>query len=287
MLLGIDVSHWQGTVNFERVKAAGAAFSICKLTEGVEYVDPTAMDNRMGAKKAGLFSGMYHFAKGTSATGEADHFASAAGTIDGEFTVLDWEVNITSDPVEWCLTWLQRVEQRLGVKPFIYMDQSRLNQRNWSRIVANGNPLWLAKYDGMTDIPDTSWRTMMKQYTDKGKIDGVNGYVDCNCFYGFEDDLSRYRKGGPGGVGEGTPWTRLPTLNYGMRGNKGVESLQRFMRDKYRGYNTYSATGNYLDQTAAGIAEFQRRTGITGPDADGKTVGPRTKRALWDAGWRG
>lgn len=82
--------------------------------------------------------------------------------------------------------------------------------------------------------------------------------------------------------------SQLPTLTYGMRGSAAVGRLQTFMRDNYPAYaKTLPTTGNYLEQTADVIATFQARSGITGPDADGRTVGPRTKAALWAAHFRG
>jgi hypothetical protein len=86
-----------------------------------------------------------------------------------------------------------------------------------------------------------------------------------------------------------TPWLNIPTVSYGMRVNPTVVSLQKFL-------NAYGwrpalpllpPTGNYLDQTKSVVAAAQRQMGITGADADGSTVGPRTKKALWDRGWRG
>jgi hypothetical protein len=77
----------------------------------------------------------------------------------------------------------------------------------------------------------------------------------------------------------------LPTLRHGDR-NEDVRRLQRFLLHTFPAYNTYEATGFYGDQTAAGIAEFQRRVGITGEDANGRTVGPRTKAQLFMHGWK-
>ena len=84
-------------------------------------------------------------------------------------------------------------------------------------------------------------------------------------------------------------WRSLPVLEYGMRNNPQVKRLQEWLVRMYR-YCDFPATGNYLDGTAAGLAEFQRRTGVTNPDgsvADGRRVGDRTRQALWAAGYRG
>lgn len=67
--------------------------------------------------------------------------------------------------------------------------------------------------------------------------------------------------------------------------NDHVMALQRFMTRAFPSYNTYTPTGYYGDSTKAGIAEFQRRTGITGSDADGSVVGPRTMAKLQSYGF--
>jgi peptidoglycan hydrolase-like protein with peptidoglycan-binding domain len=82
------------------------------------------------------------------------------------------------------------------------------------------------------------------------------------------------------------PNTSLPTLSYGQTSDA-VTHLQRFMVSHFPSYNKYTPTGYYGDQTKAGIAEFQKRVGITGSDADGSIVGPRTNAALYKYGYRG
>jgi len=81
----------------------------------------------------------------------------------------------------------------------------------------------------------------------------------------------------------------LPTLSYGMRNNSSVAHLQAFL-------NAYPwkpalpilpVTGNYLDQTKSVMAAAQVRMGVTGSDANGSIVGPRTNAALYQRGYRG
>lgn len=62
--------------------------------------------------------------------------------------------------------------------------------------------------------------------------------------------------------------------------NDRVMKLQRFMTTTFPSYNMYRPTGYYGEATRMGVEEFQRRVGITGPDANGKVVGPRTLREL-------
>ncbi len=61
MIAGIDVSHWNGRINWQTAKAAGALFMFAKATQGLTYVDDTYRTNAEGAKAAGVLRGAYHF----------------------------------------------------------------------------------------------------------------------------------------------------------------------------------------------------------------------------------
>lgn len=93
------------------------------------------------------------------------------------------------------------------------------------------------------------------------------------------------RRAGGASQDDGDP-NMIPTMQYGERSDN-VQRLQQFMTSRFESYNQYYPTGYYGNMTRDGIAEFQRRTGITGPDANGEIVGPRTKVQLWRRGFRG
>jgi hypothetical protein len=79
----------------------------------------------------------------------------------------------------------------------------------------------------------------------------------------------------------------LPTLKRGMKNDARVANLQTFLRHTFPAYaGDLPSTGNYLAQTVAAVAEFQDRAGVTGEDADGTVVGPRTNPALARYGYR-
>ncbi|MGL5908420.1 MAG: peptidoglycan-binding domain-containing protein [Phycicoccus sp.] len=81
--------------------------------------------------------------------------------------------------------------------------------------------------------------------------------------------------------------TPYPPLRYGMRDSALVARVQAFLADRFPRYaGSLPSTGHYLDRTAAVVREFQHRSGITGPDADGRTVGNRTWAALARHGFR-
>lgn len=85
-------------------------------------------------------------------------------------------------------------------------------------------------------------------------------------------------------AGGGAAPTSGVFCRYGDRSDN-VMALQKFMTSAFPSYNPYRPTGFYGEATAEGLAEFQKRTGITGPDADGKTCGPRTMAKLREHGF--
>ena len=78
---GIDVSHWQGSINWTSVKNAGVDFAYIKATEGTAYKDPQFNTNYPAAYHAGVIRGAYHFARPGSSSGaaQAEFFASNGG----------------------------------------------------------------------------------------------------------------------------------------------------------------------------------------------------------------
>lgn len=197
-LLGIDVSHWQGAVNFAAVKRAGYSFAILKATDGV-LSDPTFAANRALARAAGLTVGAYHFAEGGDPNAEADNFCRTVGSLTvGELAVLDWETKAGNPPL-WCKTWLDRVASKLGARPLIYMNQTTLAGFDWRPVVAGNYGLWLAKYDGnQTQPAGGAWPVVaMKQFTSSGTVNGINGQCDLDVFFGDAAALARYGKQPP------------------------------------------------------------------------------------------
>src|SRR2546423_7691789 len=89
-LEGIDVSHWNGSIDWSQVAASGERFVVMKATEGTGYVDPTYSSNRQGALAAGLVVTAYHFARpdlhpaAAGAAAEADHYVDVAGIGAGD-----------------------------------------------------------------------------------------------------------------------------------------------------------------------------------------------------------
>ena len=101
--------------------------------------------------------------------------------------------------------WLDRVYQLSGVKPVIYMSESVVNANDWSSVAAADYGLWVAKYrDNNPDYnysmanagkrPSVKWWPFycMWQWTSSGRLNGYNGNLDCNVFYGDVGTWNKY-----------------------------------------------------------------------------------------------
>lgn len=203
MIKGIDTSHHQGDkglIDWKKVKAAGYAFAFLKATESTSFQDGQYIRDRKEARAAGMIVGHYHFARGGDAKAEADFFLSIVGEIkEGEPLILDWEIK-HPDPVKWCLAWLQRVQDKTGVKPLLYTNEARVIALDWTPVVKGDFGLWVAKYgvnDGnMHDEPKIGkWPFLaIWQYTSAGTVPGIVGNVDLDVAYMSADTLKKYGK---------------------------------------------------------------------------------------------
>lgn len=191
-LPGVDISHYQGDVDFSAIKSSGNEFVIMKATEGTSYVDPYVGAYYAAARAAGLGYGTYHFADGGDPIAEANHFISVVSPLDeNQVLVLDWEVNV-ADPVGWCWAFVQQVHTVLGVWPLVYMSGSRVPAFYGSNVLRNCG-LWVAWYgrDPNQDLP-LSCAYVMHQYTSSGSAPGISGRVDQDAFYGTLEQFNSY-----------------------------------------------------------------------------------------------
>jgi GH25 family lysozyme M1 (1,4-beta-N-acetylmuramidase) len=204
-LEGIDVSHWQGTIDWAKVRAAGKKFAYIKASEHTSFVDDKYQTNRSRAKSAGLKVGAYHFARPnigtTDAYAEADHFIETADWTSGELRpVLDLEDTggLSSSALQtWVKAFLQRIHDRTGVRAVIYVSPSfwstKMGNSNW--FAKNGyEVLWIAHWTTAKSpsVPAESWggkSWTFWQYTSDGSVPGISGRVDLDRYNGT--DLSK------------------------------------------------------------------------------------------------
>lgn len=303
-VLGLDISHYQGTPNFAQLKADGLSFVFLKATESTGYVDPTLASNRANARAAGLTVGYYHFARAVDATSEANHFCDAVGTLAaGELVALDWEV-AGANPPAWCKVWLDTVQARLGVKPLVYMNKSAEAGSDWSAVVNADYGLWLANYDFSATnamVKPKHWAFVaIEQYSDRASYVGISGGVDADVFAGDAAALARYGKSGSTPVPQPTPVPAPPPpppapsfdvrawrVSYGQS-DAHLPALRRWADRMYPAYASTpmdeSGVTNYGPQTVAFVKEFGNHVGVIN---DGRDIGPRIAAALYAQGFRG
>lgn len=195
MIVGNDISNWQGDVNYD-VYVHNTNFLIIKATEGVGFTDKKFLRNQAEARRFGIPLGYYHFARPdlkNQPEAEADYFLKVVGQPrEGEVLCLDYEPVSNPFPVVlWCQVFLTRVFAKTGVRPLIYLNKSQVRTFDWSSVVAGGYGLWLASYDGE---PFTGqWQAMaMQQWTSKQQVPGIVGNVDGNWFFGTVEQFKAY-----------------------------------------------------------------------------------------------
>ncbi|HSL28011.1 MAG TPA: GH25 family lysozyme [Anaerolineales bacterium] len=204
---GIDVSYWNAGIDWPKVRATGQRYVFIKATESTSYKDPTFDDNWLGAKSAGLLRGAYHFFRcNADPKKQADNFIEYVNSLDdtGELPpVLDIETHDGQKRdkiVPAAKAWLDRVEAEFDKKPIIYSGKFFL-QDYFSEVGggppawAKDHPLWLAQYPdqyipGMQPFLPRGWfKWAFWQYSDKGRINGINASVDLNVFNGTLEEL--------------------------------------------------------------------------------------------------
>jgi lysozyme len=196
-LPGIDVSHWQGTIDWAQVAASGQRFVISKASEGQNYVDPMYAINKAEATAAGLAFTAYHFAKPddtpNDAVLEADHFVDTAQLAPGNLIpALDVERTgglSQTELTDWILAWLGEVTARLGTKPMVYTSPHGWENRTGDTTAvadAGYTVLWVAHWGVDTPlVPANDWQGngwTFWQYSDCGTVPGITGCVDTDWY---------------------------------------------------------------------------------------------------------
>lgn len=190
---GIDVSHYQGEINWKKLARDGHDFTFIKASEGRELKDDFFTDNWRKAGEVGLRRGAYHFFRPeVSPAQQAANFFKQVDLVPGDLPpVLDVEHLGKLSAAELLIavkTWAQLAEARYGVKPIIYTGQNFYNRFLAGQL--DDFPLWLARYDNDAPVTVCGREFSFWQYTDAGRLPGIDGRVDRNVFYGSHLDLA-------------------------------------------------------------------------------------------------
>lgn len=200
-ILGIDVSKYQGDIDWQQVKAAGVEFVIIRLGyrgygAGGLGEDPMAQENYRGAKEAGLKVGAYFFSQAITVE-EAREEANYAMELVKDWQmdmplVYDWEcladdyrtVGVDARLLTDCTIAFCDTVAQAGYTPMIYFnpDQSQ-KQMYLAELTDYG--FWLAMY---SDEMDYQYKVDMWQYTNEGSVPGISGNVDINLYFPYEEE---------------------------------------------------------------------------------------------------
>lgn len=209
--LGMDVSNYQGHVDWDRAVANNAKFVYLKATEGTGYIDQYFTTGYSRSYNAGLFRGAYHFALPDRSSGaaQANFFVNNGGgwSADGHTLppMLDIEYNpygatcygmSGSQMSTWIRDFSNTVRARTGRYPTIYTTRGWWNQCTGSNATFGTNPLFVACYCSSPGIMPAGWEFQtIWQYDDKGIFPG-----DQDVFNGSMDQLRRFVTVGDGTV---------------------------------------------------------------------------------------
>ena len=202
---GIDVSKWQETINWTKVKAAGYGFAFIRISDGANYQDAKFTSNWAGAKSVGIIRGAYQFFRPTqSVTAQADMMIAKLG---GQYTPGDLPpvIDVEDDGglsqatvASRTRQWVDRVQAALGVAPIVYTGKYFWRDEVGSPASFGPNPLWIAQYTTLCpDIPGPWSKWTFWQYTDSGSVPGIAGPVDTNRFNGSLAQLQAFAAGTP------------------------------------------------------------------------------------------
>lgn len=198
-IAGIDVSHFQGSVKWPAVKAAGTNFAFAKASDGNTYIDPQFANNWRGMQAAGILRGAYHFyeSKDDPQT-QAQQFLNVVGQLSSNDLppVVDIESSTGSFGTQSLANnlqiWLDTVEQSLQCTPIIYTNCGFWNANVLTNPTTQFSryPLWIAQY-GVTQpkIPNGWSRWTFWQSSESGSVAGIAGAVDTDFFAGTMADL--------------------------------------------------------------------------------------------------
>lgn len=201
-VFGVDVSRYQGNIQWEVLAQQDVTFAFIKATEGSSYQDPCFAYNWEESQNSGVYVGAYHFFSFESeGTTQAQNFIDTVGELEGNLPpVVDLEFygEYTEQPLSKQETrkilddLLHALEEYYGVKPIIYT-----TTRAYCQYLLGGDygdyPLWMRNtYLNPFFVDWEFW-----QYSDQGLLNGYDGkqadhteaYIDFNVYHGSPEEF--------------------------------------------------------------------------------------------------
>ena len=269
---GVDVSHYNGAIDWTQVATASYRFVYAKATEGSTLIDPTYSINRAGGKSFGLRFGAYHFARpaGSSdparianAVAQADFFLTVAQPQPGELPpALDLETKNGLSPAAlqtWTNAWLGEIAARTGVNAVVYASPNfwKTALGDTGSVAGDGYRLWIAHWttNAAPLVPGANWNGQgwtFWQWSDCAKVPGFAHCTDGDRYNGTDPGavtIASYPGGAPAVASPptivGTPQTgkTLAGLPGSWAGGKPVTFLYQWQRCDAAGANCAPITG--------------------------------------------
>jgi GH25 family lysozyme M1 (1,4-beta-N-acetylmuramidase) len=206
---GIDVSSWQGSIDWAKVKGSGRAWAYARVSDGTGYVDPYFAKNWPAMKAAGVLRGAYQFFEpAQSATAQANLVVAKIGKLGAGDLPAMIDVEATgsqsaSTIASKIATWISVVQKGTGKTPIIYTGKYFWQDHLADTKEFDSYSLWLAAYvSGCPNTPGAWSDWKIWQYTSTGSIPGISGNVDHDVYAGTLGELQKLA-GGPDTDGDG------------------------------------------------------------------------------------
>ena len=198
LVKGIDVSTYQGTIDWSAVKTAGKQFAFIRVSDGTGTIDSQFAANWAKARTHGILRGPYQFFRASEdPTAQANLLISKVGTLEGDDIppTLDVELmdgQTAATVLSRARTWVAAIQAHYGRKPLVYCSPGF-----WNGLGAGGwdarATLWVAHWGVSSPQVPGSWSDWtFWQYSDAGSVSGISGAVDVDEFHGSYEDLMEY-----------------------------------------------------------------------------------------------
>jgi lysozyme len=199
---GIDVSYYQGSVNWHEVAASGRRFGIARVSDGLGYIDSSFARNWSGMKSAGLIRGAYqYFEPSQNPVSQANVVIARVGRLGAGDLPVMLDVESTGGQSAATIAarigqWVARIKQGTGKTPMIYTGAYFWDASVRSAAFA-ALPLNIAWYGTTCPGEPSAWSRhhwAFHQYTDADRVSGISGRVDGDVFNGSLAALQNFAR---------------------------------------------------------------------------------------------